>query len=828
MTNCSTNVCGTGSWSGPKPGDPDNSSVLTAVSEFGGIRLKWTMPNLNPFAVAHTRILRNTTANLSSATELAVYSGNVYFDATAAVDPIVTYYYWIQHVSINGTDLETLGPASGTAKPGIDEVIAKLANKIEFNSLASSLRSRVERITDLENGITQINQSIANDNQILSWELQAIKNDLTQAVAYVNNQLNIAADERVALVESINTLLAGFGDANTVALREESRVRAEETGALFAEKIVKADLAGNVVGYGLSAYKDPSGNFSSDFRVAADTFSVAPPAIVQDTAPSSDNYNGKVWVDTSNASGPVPKWYNISTKAWQTTPVKASTPFYIQTTSRTINGEDIPAGVYIDSAYISQLKANQIDTRGLTIRDNEGNIVFSAGTALDWNKVGGDGKPENGATRNVYVGDWSSTSVGYSIGDVVIESGYGWICVKNHISSTATKPPVYPNTNEYWKVHTIKGADGVSGNYTDYVFIRSANVPQTPTATTGTPAGWFDTPPTTGDGLLYMSKATKKADGTVVGSWTAPVRLDGSIGADGKYTKYQYAVSATTPDANTTWSDSATTPGSGSFLWMRSGVVTPPATAPTSWDTAVRISGEKGDQGQQGIQGPTGPTGPTGSRGPAFATSTEASPSDSAFTAASGLSSAMNGDQLFLTTKAKIYTRTDGSWGETSVLVVNGDAIVNGTIAAARINAAGLQVGSGGLIEATGYPGYSLGGAAPGDSNAGGARFAINSSGYVHTDTLVNWGQIFTLSLGAKGSVGSAVVYGQNDSSGPGIQGKSTSGAGGQFAGNATRGAIMLENMASVPSDATKGQLCCVNGDLMFSNGTTWRYVRMA
>ena len=63
---------------------------------------------------------------------------------------------------------------------------------------------------------------------------------------------------------------------------------------MFGEKTVKIDLAGNVSGYGLSAYVDPDGTSMSEFRVAANTFSVGAPAIVQSTAPSSDNYNGKV------------------------------------------------------------------------------------------------------------------------------------------------------------------------------------------------------------------------------------------------------------------------------------------------------------------------------------------------------------------------------------------------------------------------------------------------------------------------------------------------------------------------------------------------------
>lgn len=142
MATCSNNVCGTGRvWTDCYfAGDPDNNSVLVAISEFGGIRLWWTMPTVNAHAVAHTRIFRNTESNLRAATEIATASGNQYFDVSSA-DVIQTYYYWIQHVSINGTVLAPIGPAWAIPKPAIDGVIEDLTNRIETSHLATQLRS---------------------------------------------------------------------------------------------------------------------------------------------------------------------------------------------------------------------------------------------------------------------------------------------------------------------------------------------------------------------------------------------------------------------------------------------------------------------------------------------------------------------------------------------------------------------------------------------------------------------------------------------------------------------------------------------------------------
>ncbi len=388
-TVCSTAVCGTGGWTGPLPGDPDNSSVLTATSEFGGINLKWTIPNVNAHAVAFTKIYRGVSGDVTLAAVIGTQSGSSYFDVDPASYPTITYYYWIQHVSINGTVLGYVGPASAKAKPEIDKIIQLLAGKVETSALAQSLRNRIDIITNLESGITSLNNRLEYENKLITETLDAIKDEVSGATSYIQNQMELFADEKVALATAVNTQVSMFSEGVYAAIREETNTRAEETGALFGEKLIKIDLAGNVSGYGLSAYVDPDGTSMSEFRVAADTFSVGAPAIVRTTAPSNP-YHGMVWVNNTDLTKPVTYWYNkpegVATGAWQTTPVKGISPFIVKTHPETLDGITMPAGVYINSAVISRLSATQIDTRGLTIRDADGNIILSAG-----NTEGGGG-----------------------------------------------------------------------------------------------------------------------------------------------------------------------------------------------------------------------------------------------------------------------------------------------------------------------------------------------------------------------------------------------------------------------------------------------------
>ena len=206
MTNnvCNTGGCGTGGGNGPLPGDPDNSSVLSAVSDFGGVQLSWTLPNINGHAVAHTQVFRGVSDVFSAAVPLVVAAGTSYFDKSAA-EVIRPYYYWIRHTSINGTALDLVGPASATAMPMIDQVIQALSDKVETSMLAVALRERIAVIANLESGLTDLNTQVTTENGVIARELLAVKQDLTDALAYVAESRTIDVSAREAIVTSVNT-----------------------------------------------------------------------------------------------------------------------------------------------------------------------------------------------------------------------------------------------------------------------------------------------------------------------------------------------------------------------------------------------------------------------------------------------------------------------------------------------------------------------------------------------------------------------------------------------------------------------------------------------
>lgn len=91
---------------------------------------------------------------------------------------------------------------------------------------------------------------------------------------------------------------------------------------------------------------------------------------------------------------------------------------------------------------------------------------------------------------------------------------------------------------------------------------------------------------------------------------------NGTPGKDGKYSIYNFAKNTSLITAPTSgWSVTPPALAVSEYLWQRIGEVTPPATAPTTWKTAVRISGPKGDTGAKGSTGATGAKGTDGKNG---------------------------------------------------------------------------------------------------------------------------------------------------------------------------------------------------------------------
>jgi len=243
MSSCSTEVCGVGGWGGPKPGDPDNNVVLSAVPAYGGIDVSWTYPATNPFAVAHTLLYRGSSSNFSSAVQHAVVAGSFFYDK---IDANARYYYWIQLVSVNGTVGGLVGPATALAKPTIERIIEDITGRIDDGALAGSLRGEIGKIAlNYSELLDEIAARIAG-NAAFSAALQDLRDGLIDSLALIHEEVITRTNGQDALAALVTTLAAA--NANTAALLESTRLVLVSADAALSLRIDSVNAALGALG----------------------------------------------------------------------------------------------------------------------------------------------------------------------------------------------------------------------------------------------------------------------------------------------------------------------------------------------------------------------------------------------------------------------------------------------------------------------------------------------------------------------------------------------------------------------------------------------------
>lgn len=206
--------CGTGDWSGPKPGDPNTNVNVWATPAFGGIDVGWTFPSINPHAVAHMVVYRGSTPEVENATQLAFVNGSTYYDKTTSATPI-KWYYWVQVVSSNGTYGALIGPATATARPTIEDIMKDMTARIDMGVLAVSLKEKIELIETNALGLSRevLERAARDDDLGAAYNEVMAFSEGTRAL--LQSEVLARTTAESAFVDSVNTLYSNVG--NTIA-----------------------------------------------------------------------------------------------------------------------------------------------------------------------------------------------------------------------------------------------------------------------------------------------------------------------------------------------------------------------------------------------------------------------------------------------------------------------------------------------------------------------------------------------------------------------------------------------------------------------------------
>jgi hypothetical protein len=194
--------CGIGGWGGPLPGDPSNDITISAVSAFGGIDVNWTLPGVNPHAVAFVRIYRGANNTFANAIKITEIGGSFYYDK---INAGATYYYWVQIVSVNGTANTPVGPASAIAKPLIADLIEELSGQLTDSELGSALKDKLDRITMTEVDLQNEIDSRLADNSAYQTLLDDVTADLTTGLAAVAQETINRTTATSAIAAELNS-----------------------------------------------------------------------------------------------------------------------------------------------------------------------------------------------------------------------------------------------------------------------------------------------------------------------------------------------------------------------------------------------------------------------------------------------------------------------------------------------------------------------------------------------------------------------------------------------------------------------------------------------
>ena len=278
------------------------TSILTAVT--GKVGAPPSLANLKATGILFGMRLDWLFAQGSSDTnytEIQVASAP---DTNVAL--LGTYAYPTNTATINGLQGNLTQYYRG-------RIVDKLGNASPWTNWVKGVTSAdANKVLDLLNGQineSQLHQDLGDKIGGAYAVVTPLTADSNQWAADSDNKSATAWTLQSAIVDGDSALYSRIDTVQTTVNDNTASIQTHQQSinGLYAQYTVKVDVNGRVSGFGLA-----SSNTQSDFAIRADKFYIAPP----------------------DGTG------------------KGDSPFMVLTSSQTVNGTVVPAGTYIQSAYI--------------------------------------------------------------------------------------------------------------------------------------------------------------------------------------------------------------------------------------------------------------------------------------------------------------------------------------------------------------------------------------------------------------------------------------------------------------------------------------------
>lgn len=345
-----------------------------------------------------------------NAVYLMDYSGTV---GAYPSDPATTWRLWVTWESVDAVESLPAGGVNGmgvTTGQNVTSLLTALTGQITSSQLNTALSTPIAAIPGIQS------QQAANTSDIAA-NVTALNAEIQARGTAIQNEATARQSADSGLAQSITTLTATVG-SNTSAIQNEATVRASQTGDLYAQYTVKTDINGYIAGFGLASTAN-NATPTSSFAVRADEFYIANPTgptvapampFMVVTTPQTINgqtvpvgvymnqafiANGTITsaqigvasIDDANIA-------NMSVA--KLTAGSLAVGQYIQSTNYVAgsSGWRINADGTAEFGAASirgQITADLIDSRGLSIKDADGNVILAAGTPLNASNISGLG-----------------------------------------------------------------------------------------------------------------------------------------------------------------------------------------------------------------------------------------------------------------------------------------------------------------------------------------------------------------------------------------------------------------------------------------------------
>lgn len=300
MANTGPSSCGINHL-GALPGDPSNDGGISARSVLGGILVSWDLPTTNPQAVSYVKILRSGNTDVNNATQVGSSNGGSFLDRIDG--GAVTYSYWICPVSINGTVLGPIGPATASTAGGgtIGQLIELLSGQIDESVLAQALTEKIADIPSIRNEVESEVLDRIRVNGELYTALSALGVDIngTNAAIVTERVQRITNEEAVA--EQFSAVVSSI-DGNAALITLEQNTRATAVSALAQQiSTVAATTNTNVA----AIVSEQNARTTEDQALAQQITTVAASQVRvyrQNNTPPTDGVDGSIWFDSNDGN----------------------------------------------------------------------------------------------------------------------------------------------------------------------------------------------------------------------------------------------------------------------------------------------------------------------------------------------------------------------------------------------------------------------------------------------------------------------------------------------------------------------------------------------